>query len=168
MRTIPLTQGYEAIVDDDDFERVSRHKWIAWTKERNGKKQVYAVRTFRRPNKLQRTVQLHRFIVDEWNPDVLVDHANRNPLDCRRDNLRRCNDSQNLQNSTKRSGVTSKYKGVHWYPKYGKWAARIQHNKKRMSLGYFEREVDAAAAYNLKAKELFGEFAVLNEVPQSA
>jgi hypothetical protein len=45
-----------------------------------------------------------------------------------------------------------------------KWCAQINMNKKRIGLGCFVSEVEAAMVYNQKSKELLGEFAVLNIV----
>lgn len=47
------------------------------------------------------------------------------------------------------------------------WKASITYNKKRIFLGYFASEKEAAKAYNEKASELFGERAVLNEISES-
>lgn len=57
---------------------------------------------------------------------------------------------------------TSKYKGVCWYKAGNKWVAYIRKNNKKQHLGYHDLEVDAAKAYDKKAKELFGEFALVN------
>jgi hypothetical protein len=54
--------------------------------------------------------------------------------------------------------------GVSWYTRIGKWTAQIQKNKKKIFMGYFENEHEAAIAYNVKAVELFGEFANLNKI----
>lgn len=64
----------------------------------------------------------------------------------------------------KRTYGTSKYKGVHWYKQSKKWMVQIRLNDKQIYLGLFEREDDAARAYNKKAKEIFGEFACLNKI----
>ncbi len=78
-------------------------------------------------------------------------------------NLRTANHSQNQQNSISTKG-TSKHKGVSWSKKVGRWVAQIKKNYKTYWLGYFDDEADAAAAYNQKAKEMFGEYARLNDV----
>ncbi len=59
---------------------------------------------------------------------------------------------------------SSKYKGVHWSNTHNKWVAQIQYKGKQTYLGLFKKEDDAAISYNVKATELFGEFAHLNEV----
>ena len=45
-----------------------------------------------------------------------------------------------------------------------RWEARIQHNKKQISIGFFDAEIEAAIAYNIKAIEFHGEFASLNKI----
>ncbi len=95
-----------------------------------------------------------------------VDHINRNRLDNRRSNLRMCTPSENAKNAGKRrDGLTSNYKGVFFIARNGKYSAAIQVDRKRVSLGYYAVEEDAAYYYNEKAKELHGEFAFLNDLP---
>lgn len=62
--------------------------------------------------------------------------------------------------------VTSKFKGVSYYKgnSTNRWIAYISKNKKKHHLGYFPTEIEAAKAYNEKAKELHGEFAKLNKI----
>ena len=67
-------------------------------------------------------------------------------------------------NKFKSKNKSSKYKGVSLRKNTKKYRACIHINKKRYDLGSFNNEDDAARAYNIKAKELFGEFAYLNEV----
>lgn len=153
VKKIELSQEFFALVDDEDFERVSQFNWHV----RITKNAKYAV-----TNMNKTTVQMHRFIMN-CPKDKMVDHENRNGLDNRKSNLRICSRSENLMNSKKPSGLlTSKYKGVNRVGK--KWRAEIRKNRKGYYLGTFETEIEAAKAYNKKAKELFGEFAKLNEV----
>jgi hypothetical protein len=48
----------------------------------------------------------------------------------------------------------SRYRGVGFFKRTGKWKAEIKHKKQRYHLGYFETEHEAAVAYNNKAREL--------------
>lgn len=90
-----------------------------------------------------------------------VDHRNGNGLDNRRENLRRCTQSENLMN--KRMGVnnTSGFKGVSATPR-GRWRSYINVYGNRMHIGVFDTPEEAATAYDKKAKKYFKEFAVLN------
>jgi hypothetical protein len=93
---------------------------------------------------------------------MYCDHINHNGLDNRRANLRLCTPQQNSFNQRPRRNSTSIYKGVSWNSEVRKWKAEIKHNGRTISIGYFEKEQDAAIAYDDYAAELFGEFAWLN------
>jgi DNA-directed RNA polymerase subunit L len=142
----------EIIIDDEDFTLLSKYKWYL---DKDG----YA-RCYYRKNDKPTTMAMHRIVLND--PKEMIDHINHNKLDNRKINLRLCNSAQNNMNKKKLKG-TSKYKGVRLYSN-GKWRAQIQFNKKFYSLGYYFNEIDAALAYNNKAKEFFGEFAVLNQI----
>ncbi len=94
---------------------------------------------------------------------MVVDHVNHKTLDNQRENLRVCTQSQNNANQRKTRGA-SRFKGVAWHKRTGKWHARIGKNGRRHHLGCFNNEALAAQAYNAAALEHFGEFALLNEV----
>ncbi len=154
MRTIKLTQGQVALVDEEDFEELSKHKWYA-LKRAEGK--FAAAR-----NVLGKVVYMSRVIVSAVK-GMCGDHQNHQTLDNRRANLRLATVSQNQQNRKKQFSIcSSKYKGVDWHKRDKKWRARIKFNGKKMSLGHFNSETEAAITYDKKAKELFGEFACLN------
>jgi hypothetical protein len=88
-----------------------------------------------------------------------VDHVNGNGLDNRRENLRPVTTTQNQQNTRKRKGGTSKYKGVSWYVKKKIWRVAIRINGKDKHLGQDKDEMEAALIYIWTAKEAFGEYA---------
>jgi hypothetical protein len=91
-------------------------------------------------------------------PDCMVDHKNRNTLDCRRSNLRLATNEQNHANIKLPENNTSGVKGV--YIKLdGKYQARIRVNKKLITLGTFDTIEEAAAARREAAQKYFGEFA---------
>jgi hypothetical protein len=92
---------------------------------------------------------------------VLVDHRDRNGLNNCRYNLRLATTSQNAHNQGARGG-SSQFKGVWWKPKVSRWRASITHERKKITIGHFVNEVDAARAYDAMALRLHGEFAVLN------
>lgn len=96
----------------------------------------------------------------KW-PVKLLDHKNRIKSDNWIDNLREATNSQNKIN-TITTGGSSKYRGVRW--DRGKWKAQIKNNKVYKHLGRFDKEEDAAIAYNNAAIELHKEFAILNKV----
>jgi len=92
-----------------------------------------------------------------------IDHADHNTLDNRKQNVRVCTRQQNLMNARSLFG-TSKHEGVSLIAKSGKWLVQISKNRKRIHVGVFIDEIDAAKAYNDNARELHGEFACLNSV----
>ena len=156
MKRIPLTQGKFAIVDDEDFEELSKYKW------RLSKRRItcYAITSIYKASK-QTTELMHRIIMKpkdgQW-----TDHRDGNGLNNIKSNLRLCTSSQNAQNRRALKNTTSKYKGVMWHPRLKKWKAQIYSSVKCIYLGVFADEVEAAKTYDKKAKELFGEFAKFN------
>ena len=155
MKQIELTQGKFAIVDDEDFEEVNQYNWYF--------AQGYAVRNVKVSGK-QKTQLMHR-IVTNCPADMDVDHANHDKLDNQKVNLRVCSRSENNQNQQTRTySKSSVYKGVIFNKHANKWMARIMLNYKHKFLGYFANEIDAAIAYNVAAIEMFGEFALLNDI----
>lgn len=157
-RTIPLTQGKVTIVDDRDFEWLNQWKWCA-TRTRN---LWYAVRAGY-SHQRRHTIYMHRLILNS-PPNLESDHRNGDSLDNRRINLRVCTKARNQMNSHKRTGCSSKYKGVSWHSRNQKWRADIQINGKKCYLGTFANELEAAVIYNSAARKHFGEFARLNIV----
>ena len=64
------------------------------------------------------------------------------------------------QGPTKNS--SSKYKGVSWNKANKRFLATISCDGKTYHLGTFKDEIEAAKAYDKKAKQLFEEFAYLH------
>jgi hypothetical protein len=108
MREIPLTKGYVALVDDEDYERVATHNWIVHAVPN---KPIYARGYLRGSGKGAKLVLLHRFIMGDGERRVIYDHINRNGLDCRKGNLRICTYRENNINKSTRSNVSG-YRGV--------------------------------------------------------
>ena len=94
-----------------------------------------------------------------------VDHRNRVKTDNRWDNLRLGSHAQNMANCELRSSNKTGFRGVSKDPRRDKWRARVFRNSKEIWLGYYDTPEKAALAYNEAALKLYGEFAVLNEVP---
>lgn len=149
--------GLFALVDDDDYELVSRYRWRPSKKKHD--RTFYAMATVCVDGK-ETTIRMHRLILGIPGK---VDHENRNGLDNRRCNLRPVTSEQNAANKAKNRGTcTSLFKGVYWVARAGKWRAVIQPNGKFKSLGWFFDEVEAAKAYDRAAIDAFGEFARTN------
>lgn len=139
MLYINLTKGKRAIVDEEDYEWVSKHKW------------TYANTGYvkRNTNKDKRTYLLHREILKAKKGQI-VDHINRNKLDNRRSNLRIASRSQNAFNSILNKRNTSGYRGVCWDKRHNFWVADLQGKR----IGYFKTKIEAALAYEEAVKKL--------------
>ena len=152
-KLIPLTRGQNAIVDDEDHEWLSQWKWGVL--DHRG----YAVRK----NSKGKATWMHRLIINAPN-GMQVDHINGDTLDNRRANLRLVTSQQNRMNQRLRSDNKTGYKGVFIKKKTGKYTAKIQCGNVIRNLGCFTSAHDAARAYNKAARDLFGEYAYLNNV----
>jgi hypothetical protein len=151
MKIIKLTQGYETIVDDEDYEELSKYKWFI-SKENKG---YYAARkTYDSERRVTReTIKMHRQIM-QTPKGMWTDHIDGNGLNNCKSNLRIVTSRQNSQN--RHINKTSKYVGVSWLKAAKKWMAFIRINGAKKYLGYFENEIDAHNAY-LKALSENGE-----------
>lgn len=150
-----------AIVDDEDFERLSKFKWYASS---NGR----YVHRWDGKN----PVSLHHEVMG-LGLFLMIDHKNHNGLDNRKENLRPCTHKENMRNRKKhrpRADKTSPaprslFKGVQfdWRKRYTKpWRARIQANGVVVRLGNHETAELAAEAYDRASLELHGEFGLTN------
>jgi hypothetical protein len=159
MKEISLTNGGVALVDDEDFDELNKHKWF-FHKEGNT---AYAWRHERKGFRQYGMVKMHRQILNPKESDH-VDHKNGDGLDNQRSNIRICSRSQNMMNQKIRIDNTSGYKGVTFHKKNKKWRAIIHLNGKPIDAGCHSTPKLAAIAYNEKAIELFGEFARPNVI----
>ena len=110
-------------------------------------------------------VLAHRLIaeLEGWDlEDKVIDHINGDGQDNRIENLQVVTQAQNMMKQRKPENCSSKFKGVMQFR--DKWRSRITLQGKTKSLGVYKTEQEAALAYNYAASNLFGEFAVLNEV----
>lgn len=164
MKRIPLSQGEFALVDDEDYEKLSKHKWTLLL-QKNSRK--YAYRQVGKLGVDRRNIRMHRVIMNAAE-DTEVDHRDGNGLNNQKSNLRICSHQNNMRNMN-RVVNKSGYKGVRVHPERLEKGRRayqstIWDGSKSVSLGYYETPLEAATAYNNKALELFGEFARLNPI----
>lgn len=96
----------------------------------------------------------------------MVDHKDRDVNNNTENNLRAATRGENTINSEARSDNTSGFKGVTWHKHVKKWHSSVYTNGKRYYCGVYDDINEAAKAYNIKATELFGEFALLNIIKE--
>jgi hypothetical protein len=102
------------------------------------------------------------YVTGVW-PDKYVDHKDRNKINNAWKNLRLATGSQNNANHPVRRDSQSGFKGVRFFEGRKKgWQAYIRIEKRYRSLGYFRSPEEAAAAYDVAALKLYGNFARLN------
>lgn len=156
MREIKLTQGKFALVDDEDFDVLSKYKWRA---QHNGgdRKHWRAVRYV--PKK--KFILMHRQVLN-FPDSKCIDHADGDSLNNQKQNLRPCTYSQNGYNQGIRKDNTSGYKGVSWNKGNKRWHAVIKNDSKFIFLGGFKDPIEAAKAYDKAARKYHKEFAFQN------
>lgn len=154
MKTIQLTQGKIAFVDDEDFENLSQFKWCAFRRRDT----FYAMRGMWLGGGKQKTILMHRVLLG-LKSNQKVDHEDGNGLNNQRYNLRVATTSQNGMNRGKQRNNKSGFKGVTYFARTGKWVAHIRVDRKSQNLGYFFTPEEAHAAYCAAALELHGDFA---------
>lgn len=155
MKKIKLTQNQFSLVDDEDFDFLSKNKWQAARTKRGDT--FYAGRTFWLKGKKTK-IFIHQVVM---NPPkgYVVDHINGNKLDNRKSNLRVCTNSENLKNQGLRSTNTSGYKGVFFLKRERKWRATIKCNYKQYYLGEFLDKEEARQAYIKACHKYHGKYA---------
>jgi hypothetical protein len=148
MKEIELTQGYKTQVDDDTYTILYALKWHAHVMDYT----VYARRWS------GNTIMWMHNVVCPPVEGLTVDHIDGDGLNNQRSNLRLVTESQQQINRRSWNPIA---KGV-YQNDYGRWQARISIGGKRISLGYFDTQEEAAEAYAAAASRLHGPF-VRNE-----
>lgn len=154
--SLSLTQGQVTIVDDDDFERLSKNKWQA---RRDKDRGFYAERMEYAGHKTPYRIGMAREILGLGRGDPrIADHINGDTLDNRKCNLRIVDHSQNMQNRKLGKNSSSGLRGVCWHRRDKRWTAYIKHRGKRVHLGYFKTKEQAYGAYCAAAEKMHGEY----------
>lgn len=158
--TLAANKGMTIKVSESDFDSIRQQHWTVDV-------QGYAMSWVRDEIGVRRHVKLHKVLIPEAK---CIDHKNGDKLDNTRNNIRECSQAENLANQRVRKTKLSSYKGVayiEWWNKsktkcYTYWVAKIAVMKKRIYIGAFQTETEAADAYDAAALRYYGEFARLN------
>lgn len=160
MKRIKLTKGHFAIVDDDVYDLMNQYSWYYSS--------GYAIRDIYNKGATKKILmhrEIYKIKCGDISDNIDIDHKDRNRLNNCVNNLRIATKQQNSFNrGVQSNNASSRYKGVKLNKKNGNWIARITIDGKEIRIGTFTSEIACANAYNHRAKELFGEFAYINEV----
>lgn len=158
MRKIKLSQGKYAIVDDEDFKQLNKHKWhYALYKKGKGYAKSNNHKGF------PKLIRMHRIIMNAKKGQE-VDHINGNTIDNRKSNLRIVTRSQNMMNTGLRNTNTSGYKGICFDKRYKRWCSYTWKNGKQIYLGSSKSKKQAAIIYNIGVEKYHGSYALLNRI----
>ena len=152
-----LFNGTEFLIDAEDIEKVSQQ---TWRMDKDG--------YISHPGKHgKRGMMLHRYVAGITDPEVIVDHINRDRKDCRKENLRIISPFGNSCNHKIFDTNKTGYTGVYYSHHAGRYEVKIGYNYKRIKLGSSPDDlITLAQMYNVGAQFLFGEYAgELNDVP---
>ncbi len=151
------------LIDEDDYRLAVQFRWYL--------NQGYAATTlsmngYGREKKSNVSMRLHHLILRP-RAGYMIDHINRIKLDNRRENLRHCTAAQNSYNCSANKKNKSGYRGVSFHQPTKTWQVYISIKTRSKNLGYYKSKEAAARAYDVAARKMHGEFAVLN-FPEAA
>lgn len=159
MKKIELSHNLFAVVDDEDFDSVNNYHWKA-----SPSTNKYYARTFLKDintKKKRTSLLLQHLVVGKAPKGKRIFFKDGNPLNCQKCNIEFISNSEASHRYYKKTktnkNATETFRGV-----IVQFIARIKYKNKIITLGNFTNEKDAANAYNIKARELYGERAVLN------
>ena len=136
----PKYGQHRVLIDIEDVEKLSSFNWYVKYLRKN----FYICAHLSGTKKTKKTILMHRLITNALE-NQHVDHISHNTLDNRKQNLRACSHSENMQNKNKyktnKSGVIGQ--------------AHIQVEKQKINLGYFEDKNDAINARKIAEIKYF-------------
>lgn len=151
VKSIYLQDGEEIFVDDEDYERVSQYMWY--------KEYTRNTRIICRLSPKKKRIRLSSFIKSNSFQIEKNNYFTKDNLTIKGNKSRWSRPSYN---------GSSKYKGVYWDKKRNKWRSGISANGKNVHLGYFEKEDDAAKAYNQGVLDYWDGEGYLNKIGTDA
>lgn len=150
------------LIDDEDYERIKTLNWTISFVRGNW----YAVHSFYENGK-HKQIKMHRFIMNETNPNIKIDHRNNCGIDNRKQNLRRATTAENTRNTGPNKLNRTGYKGVYKYTSganSGRFTACLKVNGEKIHGGYFNSAIEAAEKYNELALTYHKDFAFINNI----
>lgn len=152
---------HSVLVDDEDYDIVSKYKWFIYRCTFKGKK----ARTFYAVAHIGKvTVRMHRLLMDVSDPKILIDHIDHNGLNNQKSNLRTASPQQNLFNMRPFKINKTGFKGVSYNKKDKRYAVFLRVNRKTTFFGNYKTAEEAAKRWNELARIHHGEFAYQNPV----
>lgn len=140
--------GKKFYFDMDDYDKIKDYCWY----ERKVRENYSSVAAYEVNSK--KSVKIHNLICCKY-----CDHADRNPFNNRKYNLRKATALENARNQSIPKNNASGFIGVLFKKNAKKWVARIRLNNKEIHLGYFAEKEDAIKARLEAETKYFGEFA---------
>ena len=131
--------GSEFYFDLEDYDKIKDYCWRECTGDSG---QYHFIGTSAKINGKRTTLPIHKLIIQK----DLVDHADRNPFNNRKENLRHATAHQNTMNKSVMSTNKSGFIGVRWNKETHKWIANICIDYKTKYIGSFSYIRDAIVA----------------------
>lgn len=160
---IPLTgrygRGRYALIDAEfNVPEIVRFAWHVGGK---GKRYVIS----RKGARFSGLHQMVMWIAGEMppTPKHMIDHVNGNPFNNTRENLRWLTNAENSMRRHRLNTSRNRFKGITFHKQSRRWVAQIKRDCKRIHIGMYGTDLEAARAYDSAAREIFGEFALTNE-----
>lgn len=154
MRTLDTIDGYKIIFDNDDYKVACKFKWHV--REKGNHKRPYIAGT---------NMQASVFVFGSGKEGYVIDHINGDTFDNRKKNLRLATYSENGQNRKKKLNTSSRFIGVTFDRDKKLYVGKLAKTGKTVWKKYFHSEVEAARAYNIEARKIYGDNAAQNIVP---
>ena len=138
---ITLKNGIKYYADAEDKELLEKYSWC---RAATG----YAV-----ANINYKVTKMHRYIMGITEPNILVDHKNRNIYDNRKENLRICTRAENCRNKSVSKNCRTGYLGIR-FTKEGRYNVRITKNRKEINIGNY-KTLDEAIKAREDAEDIY-------------